>query len=225
MAHYSNMSDVSDGKPISSSPLGIFSAFTLTAVSVLLAVIAWRQFNPGPLAELSVYAVFPLLGLVAFSLVWCLYTVNATATYLEVKDGDLRIYYRVTGYLFLAAILAHPFLLVTSLWNDGFGLPPGSYEAYLGPKLAWVALLGTGSLFVFLAYELHRWFKQKKWWKWIVYANDIAMLVVFYHGLRIGGELQTGWFRYVWFFYGVMLVIYLIYLRFYRHFKAGRTLD
>lgn len=217
------MSDTADEPKITYSPVGIFSAFALTAASVLLAVIAWRQFNPGPLNELSPYAIFPLFGLTAFSLLWCMYTVNATTKYLEVKDAGLDIYYRVTGYAFLAVVLTHPALLISSLWSDGFGLPPGSYTAYLGDKLAWVALLGSGSLLVFLSYELHRWFRQKTWWKWIMYANDIAVLVIFYHGLRIGGELQSGWFRYIWFFYGVMLVIYLIYLRIYLPLTAQKT--
>jgi hypothetical protein len=198
-------------------------AAILTLISVTLAIIAWQQINSGPLNELSVYDIFPLFGLLAFSLLWCLYTTDATANYLEVSNESLRPYYRITGYVLLLVILTHPTLLVMQLWRDGFGLPPGSYSAYVGESLVWVALLGTASLFAFLAYELHRWFKKRKWWKWVVYANDIAMLAVFYHGLRIGGELQSGWFRYVWFFYGSMFVIYMIYLRFYRRLLSARA--
>jgi len=202
---------------------GIISATVLTIASALLAIIAWRQVNAGPLGELSVYEIFPLFGLLAFSLLWCLYTTDAAANYLEVENESLRPYYRITGYILLVVLLAHPLLLTVSLWRDGFGLPPGSYGAYIRESLVWVVYLGTVSLFAFLAYELRRWFKKRDWWKWIVYANDIAMLAVFYHGLRIGGELQSGWFRYVWFFYGAMFVIYIIYLRFYRRLLAART--
>lgn len=217
------MSSTTGKADVSSSRIGLYGAFGLSILSILVAIIAWRQFNPEPLQELSVYDVFPVFGLSAFSLMWCMYTMSAASKYLELDGKSLKLYYRIAGYAILALILAHPLLLITSLWNDGFGLPPGSYQAYLGERLAWVALLGTGSLIVFLAYELHRWFGSKKWWKWIIYANDLAVLVIFYHGLRIGGELQTGWFRYVWFFYGVMLVIYIAYLRVYLPLKTKQS--
>jgi predicted ferric reductase len=217
------MSSKPDGDKTASSPAGLISAILLTVTSVVLAVVAWRQINPGPLDELSPYAVFPLFGLIAFSLMWCMYAINALTKYLEIDSDPLTIYYRVAGYGVLAAILAHPLTFVVSLWRDGFGLPPGSYAAYLGPNLAWVALIGTTCLFIFLAFELHRWFAQKKWWKWVIYANDLAMLAIFYHGYRIGGELQSGWFRYVWFFYGVMLVVCLIYLRVILRLRIGRA--
>ncbi len=198
-------------------------ATILTIASVTIAVIAWRQVNIGAVDQMSPYEIFPLFGLIAFSLLWCLYTVDAATHYFEAKNETLRPYYRITGYVLLLAILTHPLLLIIPLWRDGFGLPPESYAAYVGKSMVWVALLGTVSLFIFLAYELHRWFKKRKWWKWIVYLNDIAMFAILYHGLTLGGELQGGWFRYVWFFYAVMFVIYIIYLRFYRGLLAQRT--
>lgn len=215
--------DTTDNATKQSHLLPNILATALTLISVGAAIIAWRQVNIGPLDSLSVYEVFPLFGLIAFSLLWCLYTTDAAANYLEVENETLRHYYRITGYVLLAALLAHPLLLIVPLWNDGFGPPPGSYSAYIGEKLVWVVMLGTVSWLVFLSYELGRWFKQKNWWRWIVYANDIAMLAILYHGFRIGGELQSGWFRYVWFFYGAMFVIYLVYMRFYRHTQLDRS--
>jgi hypothetical protein len=197
-------------------------AIVLTLTTVILAIITWRLDHPQPFDTLSVYAIFPLIGLLAFSLMWCLYTVNVATTYFEGRQSDLDLYYRITGYAVLAAILAHPLLLITQLWRDGFGLPPGSYSAYVAKGLEWVALLGTASLFIFLIYELRRWFAKRTWWKWIVYLNDVAMLAILYHSLTLGGDLQ-GWFRYVWFFYAVMFVIYLIYLRFYRGIWLARS--
>lgn len=193
--------------------IGNLCASILTIATVAIAIVAWRQVNIGEFSAMSPYEIFPLLGLIAFSLLWCVYIVDAASKYLEADGRSLQRYFNVTGYFILAAILAHPTLLIVPLWRDGFGLPPDSYAAYVGASLVWVALLGTVSLFIFLAFELRRWFKQKNWWKWVMYANDLAMLAVFYHGLTLGGELQGGWPRSVWFFYGVMLVIALIYLR------------
>ena len=199
------------------------AAILLTLISSGLAVYAWRVDHSGPVGQMSPYAVFPLFGLLAFSLLWCLYTVSAASKYLEVADGTFKRYYQIMGYVILAAIVAHPTILVTQLYRDGFGLPPGSYSAYVAQGMEWVALLGTASLFVFLLYELHRWFEKRGWWKWIVYLNDLAMLAILYHSLTLGGDLQTTWLRYLWFFYGVMLVIYLVYLRIYLKLRTSKT--
>jgi hypothetical protein len=74
-----------------------------------------------------------------------------------------------------------------------------------------VVLLGMASLLVFLAYELRRWFGKRPWWRFVGYASDAAMLTVFYHGLRLGSTLQSGWFNYVWLLYGATLVGSLMY--------------
>jgi hypothetical protein len=37
------------------------------------------------------------------------------------------------------------------------------------------------------------------------YLVDLAVLGIFYHGLRLGDQLYGGWFRAVWYFYGVTL--------------------
>lgn len=195
---------------------GIIAATILTVMSSLVAIVAWRQINTAPLQELSTYEIFPLFGLLAFSLLWCLYTTDAIANFRNIENESLRPYYRITGYVLLVVLLAHPALLIIPLWRDGFGLPPGSYAAYVAPNLVWVVTLGTLALLAFLTYELRRWFKKRNWWKWVLYGNDIAMLAILYHGFTLGGELQSGWFQGVWLFYGMTFVTYVVYLRIYR---------
>jgi hypothetical protein len=48
------------------------------------------------------------------------------------------------------------------------------------------------------------------------------MLAVMYHGLRLGQTLQQGWFRGVWLFYFVTLVLALIYKYAHRLARARR---
>lgn len=208
---------------VRSGRLANIAATFLTLISAGLAVYAWRSDHSGPLDHMSPYSFFPLFGLLAFSLLWCLYTVSAASKYLEAPEGTFNRYYQIVGYAVLAAIVTHPTILVVQLYRDGFGLPPGSYSAYVAQGMEWVALLGTASWFVFLLYELHRWFDKRGWWKWIVYLNDLAMLAILYHSLTLGADLQTTWLRYLWFFYGVMLVIYLIYLRVYLKIRTSKT--
>jgi hypothetical protein len=68
------------------------------------------------------------------------------------------------------------------------------------------------SLLVFLAYECRRKFDHRPWWRFVGYATDIAILAIFYHGLRLGSQLQAGWLLGVWFFYGITLIISLAYI-------------
>lgn len=193
-------------------------SFGITALVCLTAFIAWAQPLRWHVISISSYQLFPLFGLFAFSTLWSQYVVLTIRRLWHVPFGALGRYFKLTGFIVLVCILFHPGLLVWQLWRDGFGLPPESYlRNYVAPDLAWAAMLGTVSLLIFLSYELHRIFEKKSWWKYMVYACDIAMMFVFCHALFLGGELQTAWFKVVWLGYGVVLAAALLYLRLYKN--------
>lgn len=180
-------------------------AWALSFVVSLLAITVWEQSTKPPL---TIYKLFPIFGLLAFSLMWSHYIVSVIRQYLKIDKSVVLLYFNVTSWIVLIAIALHPSLLIYQLYRDGLGLPPGSYEMVYG----WVTLLGTGSWFVFIAYEFRRKFGQKKWWKYIEYLGDLAMLTIFYHGLHLGTQLHIEWFRWIWYFYGVTLVGALSYI-------------
>ena len=184
-------------------------AWLLSLTVVAAAVTAWLQGLDWRTSGLSTYLLFPVFGLSAFSLMWSMYAVGFGSRKLYIKPSLLHSYHEVIGWLVLVLIVLHPSLLIWQLWRDGFGLPPGSYSGYVAPNLKWVALLGTASLLIFLAYELRRKYRSRNWWKYLEYTVDGAMVAIFYHGLRLGGQLDEGWFRYLWFFYGVTLAVIL----------------
>lgn len=185
------------------------SAWSLTALAALLSIIVWGQdFNWH--VSFDAYLLFPVLGLVAYSIMWTHYMAGTLREVFAIDKDALKQYYRLTGFVVLALICLHPGLLIYQRFRDGYGLPPHSYETYVAPSLGWITLLGTASLLVFLAYEFHRKFGKRPWWHFVTEAGDIAMLAIFYHGLKLGLQLQHGWFRYVWWFYGITLVIVLI---------------
>lgn len=193
-------------------------AWALSGFVAVLAFMAWGQGIRWQFSNLSTYRIFPLLGLLAFSLMWVHYVMSALRQYLKIDKQVLHTYFEVTSILVLAAILLHPGLLWWQLWRDGFGLPPGSYlQNYVAPTLKWAALLGTTSLFVFLAYELRRVFHDRSWWKIVEYLTDAAMVAIYIHAIKLGGQLQSGWFKVIWIFYGITLAAalgYIYYLRF-----------
>jgi len=182
----------------------------LTSSVSVLAVYAWGQSLAWNLKAVNTYLLFPLLGLLAYSIMWSHYMIGSVKHTAFMQQVELTNYFRYTGYAVLAAIVLHPGLLVYQLFRDGRGLPPSSYEHYVAPGLAWVTLLGTASLLAFLAFELHRWYGRTSWWKYVITAGDIAMVAIFYHSLRLGTQLQGGWFRWVWWFYGLSLAVVLV---------------
>jgi len=182
--------------------------WALTGIVSFLAIWVWGQSFDWQFSEITVYQWFPVLGLLAFSIMWSHYVVGSVQ-HSFLKGIPLAPYFRYTSYAVLVAILLHPGLLIYQRFRDGFGLPPHSYETYVAPSMAWLTLLGSVSLLVFLAFELHRWYGQKPWWRYVLMAGDVAMLAIFYHGLRLGHQLQVDWYRIVWIFYGIVLVIIL----------------
>ncbi len=188
------------------------TATGLSLVVTTLAVVAWGQMSDWHLRGLSVYRVFPLFGLLAFSWLWAQYIMLAAMHITTAPKDSLQRYFRYSGYGVLVMLLLHPSLLVGKLWQDGFGLPPGSYAHFVAPGMGWVVTVGVLSLLLFLAYEFHRWFSDRSWWRYIFYLSDLAMLGVLYHGLRLGDELQHGWYHIVWLVYGVLFVLALLYI-------------
>ncbi len=177
----------------------------LCSMAAALAVYVWGNSFGWQFGGMSTYQLFPVLGLLVFSIMWSHYMVGVMRR-LFLHGADLSKFFSWTGYVVLLAIVLHPGLLTYQRFRDGFGLPPGSEFSYVAPGLAWVVLLGMVSLFIFLAFELRRWFERKRWWPFVLYANDAAMVAIFYHGLRLGTQTHIGWYRTVWWFYGLSLL-------------------
>ena len=115
----------------------------------MVSLVVWGQNRDWQFGDLTVYGFFPLLGLLAFSLMWAHYIAGAIREMAGVEPGALSRYFTWTSYAVLICLFLHPGLLIYQLFKDGAGLPPGSYKEYVGPGLAWVAMLGTVCLLVF----------------------------------------------------------------------------
>lgn len=189
---------------------GLAIGWGLSAVVSILAIIDWGCSFAWQFKGLSTYQIFPIFGLLAFSIMWSHYMMGLINR-LVFPKAQLKSYFRWTGYLVLLFIVLHPGLLIYQRFRDGFGLPPGSYESYVMPSMAWITLLGSVCLLIFLAFELHRWFGKRSWWKYVVYTGDAAMVAIFYHGLQLGSQTHSGWYKTVWLFYGVSLILVLGY--------------
>ncbi len=185
-------------------------AWSLALIVTLLSILAWGVYRKWNITPYSSYTLFPLLGLIAFGLMWTHYIMGTIRDLLKVNEKVLKPFYAWTGYAVLLLICLHPGILIIQRFLDGAGLPPGSYKTYVAPSLAWVTLLGSACLLIFLAFELHRFFEKRTWWHWVVDASDFAMLAIAYHGLVLGRTLSQEWFKVIWFIYASTLLIVII---------------
>lgn len=194
-----------------------------TAVSIL-AITVWAQTSFDS-SDITGYTVFPLLGLLAFSIMWTHYIWAAMRRYFALDPNKAKLYTNITRVVVLFLIIFHPGILIFQLYQDGFGLPPGSYySVYSAPYMKFAIMLGLISLAIFLSYELKKFFDEKKWWKYIEYANSLAMVAIFYHALRLGREVQVDWYKAVWIFYGLSLLVSVSYIYWY-DFKYERSVQ
>lgn len=184
-------------------------AWLLALAAFGLVLAAWGQHHRWDLLHLSVYDVFPLFGLIAFSLMWGHYMVGGLRAAFHLENRKInKWYFKSTAAIVLGALLLHPSLLIWQLYHDGFGLPPKSYvNHYIAPGLAWAVYLGTVSWLAFMAFELRRWYGKKPWWKYVQYANDLAIWGIYVHGLKLGADVAAPWLLYVWWVFGGMLAI------------------
>lgn len=177
------------------------SIWTLSLLTVVAAVAAWL---PSTTNGITTYVLFPLFGIVAFGLMWSHYVSDAVRRYLGLPDSLLRTHFRITSYVVLFCILIHPFLLEFQLYLDGFGLPPQNLlVVYTGGLERLAILAGVVALTCFLAFEFHRLYKDRSWWKYVEWANIGAMVLILWHGFTLGGELRMPWFLIVWTLYAV----------------------
>jgi hypothetical protein len=186
-------------------------AWGLSGSVALLAIVAWGDSYQWAFANMGIYQIFPLFGLLAFSLMWSHYVVSAIRQYFKVESKALSDYFEITSAVVLTAILLHPGLLIWQLWRDGLGLPPGSAKVYVGAAAYWAIWFGVIAWTAFISYEFRRIFGTKKWWPIVQHASDVAMVLIFVHALRLGGALNSGWFRSIWYLYGVSFVVALTY--------------
>ncbi len=194
------------------SQLRVFS-WGLASFVIAISVFVWGDMISWNILPFNNYLYFPLFGLLAFGLMWSHYVVAVIRLITNHNKLVVQGYYKFTSMLVLVSLLLHPVLLNSQLYTDGYGLPPGSFQNYVASSMTWVVTLGLISLVVFLTFELHRFFGDRKWWKYVSYASDAAMLAIFYHGLQLGAHIQTGWFRFIWFFYGLTLIVAILYLK------------
>lgn len=195
-------------------------AWVLSGIVVIVSVTAWQQSLLVPFDQLGVYDVFPLFGVLAFSLMWAHYMVGVAVRQTDFDRTRLRSYMTISSLAVLLALLLHPGLLTYQMWRDGLGLPIN----YVAPGLAVFVVIGQIALLMFLAYEFRRLYEGRSWWHYIERASDVAMILILIHGYRLSQSLYPDWFTVLWIFYGITFFLAIAHSTAYRRRTTGKWL-
>lgn len=166
-----------------------FSLFVL-----LCPIFIWFRNEDFASNPVSLSAIFPMLGLCAFTIMW-LHVVGST---FETQLKEYINFEKFVGYssfVVLVLILLHPTLF---LFSVGFSALGGIFFSG-NPTLYWLAVIGWCML---ITYDLRKLFHKKDFvlrhWKKINVISTIGFFVIFFHAIGLGGDLQDGFLRIFW---------------------------
>lgn len=177
-----------------------------------ISVVVWL----GGLSDSGVtaYSLFPLFGLLAWSLMWTHYVYGV----LIVRYGFARSksYKRVSELVVFAALWLHPGVLAYQLWVDKQMTPPASFVGYFGHNGTLLLIGAIVAWLTFLSYDVLMRFKDRPFWKrnwfWVSVSQAWAMTAIYFHAIKLGRHIQVSWFKAYWLVLGVTLFASMAYL-------------
>lgn len=185
----------------------------LTIIFALVVPITiWAQSYGWRLSGLTNAELFPLFGLLAFSLMW----LQVVFVHIFVNIGATfhRWFSVSAGLGIFVFIILHPLLLATAQFEATEKLPPESWYKVVSGKYRDYITIGIIAWLTFLAYDVARLVKKASWYprySWIIrYTGHAAFLLIFIHGLGLGTHLQGGFARVIWVFFGASALILML---------------
>jgi hypothetical protein len=162
--------------------------------------------------------LFPLFGLLAFTMLW-LHIVGAGLEGWLRQYVDFEAFVEKTSFLILILMLLHPMLALVT-YDFNLGVLGGEYGV-------WFVRLGLVGLALLLVYDVGRALKSRAFfirhWQKVLIVSTIGFFIIFYHSLSIGSDLQTGFLRILWIFYGVTAALSFIYAYFIKGYKGNTS--
>jgi hypothetical protein len=149
--------------------------------------------------------VFPIFGLMASTLLW-LHAISGVFEEWLRKHFDFDAFVYWTALLILVSIISHPLLLLILI---RFNIVDLIAEHPQGISLGIVGFV------LLITYDLGKFFRKYDLfvhhWNKILVVSTIGYLLTFVHSLLLGSDLQGGFLRGLWIFYGATAVLATIY--------------
>ena len=157
--------------------------------------------------------IFPIFGLLAFTLLW-LHSISGVFEEWLRERFNFDAFVSATALTILVSMLLHPLLLLPMIDFNILGLWAGGTGIRLG-------IIG---LLLLLTYDIGKMLKRRhffsKNWTAILIISNIGFILTFFHSLMLGSDLQSGFMRGLWIFYGVTAILAIIYTYAIKPFRA-----
>ncbi len=170
----------------------------LTPIVVHIAHTSWS-------AGTFVVNVFPIFGLLAFTLLWLHSMAGVFEEWLR-EHFDFDNFVHWTSIVIFVSIILHPLLLLILVKFNFNSIFRGNPQAI---TLAVVGLLLLLTYDIGKALRKHE--RSSKHWRAILIISNIGFILTFFHSLSLGSDLQEGPMRILWIFYGVTAILGIIY--------------
>jgi len=173
--------------------------FGVAFLAVLYPVWVWYTGVRLTFDAAVILDIFPVLGLLAFALMWLHIVGGALRPWLE-QYIDFSRFVTSSSVLVLILLILHPLLLLIGLgpsnWGKFFSSTPALF--------IWLAVVGW---VVLVGYDVVKRFKHRDFfvhhWEVVKFVSTLGFFLVLFHSLGLGRDLQTGLLRTVWIFYGI----------------------
>lgn len=151
-------------------------------------------------------AIFPLVGLYAFTLVWLQLMIGTNINALRRVFPWIETWHRTEGVFTFLFAVSHPALLLIGVgWTD--------YQAksFVDPKMVpyvWLGTIQLGLLCLTVGTALlrrTRWLRNH--WRKIHYLNYLIFISVWIHSWFLGSDVQSTSLRYLWIFFAATAVL------------------
>ena len=182
--------------------------WVILTVVILLPVYVWADFLSWNFSTVNISLLFPLLGLLAYSILWLQMLV--VSRLIPLSTIVRNNFFFISGLVFLLLIIAHPLLLSIAQYQIG-----QSVVDYVGDTKQVFIFLALAAWVIFITYEIFNKFKKWRYFnnsmKVFKYLNYIAFYLIFVHSISLGTHLQDGLLKFIWYFYALtgLLFIYL----------------
>lgn len=174
-------------------------AAVIAPVALRLRAIPWDSNN-------ITASAFPLLGIIAFSLLWLHALMGVFESWLKKHIAFDQIVHW-TSIIILLCIIFHPALLLVNYKFNIYAI----YSTYDNFYL-WLGVIG---FFLLLTYDVGKALKKhqffEKNWQNILTISTVGFLLIFFHSLNLGSGMQTEPLRSLWIFYGTTAIIATVY--------------
>lgn len=149
--------------------------------------------------------IFPTFGLLAFTLLWLHAMSGVFEEWLRERfEFDKFVHW--TAIIILLSMILHVLMLLIIIRFNILSLFEHNPTAIL---------LGIVGFVLLLTYDIGKILKSREFfvrhWNKILVVSTTGFILIFFHALMIGSDLQNGFMRILWIFYGVTAILATIY--------------